>query len=410
MKITYTTLLEVLIRHDYYYADLDEDGIREWPENYDIGRDLAIVPTAACRQLLRNYNIVFKATPAGFHLYARVLPSEVAAPGNQQSFAFLEPTTCFTFLIKLKNPHFLNFTNLRLNATGKPIYYFSNRSGHASGGIPYLSHSMRIHNNPPPPGNQYYLGDLVLNNARTTIYEAISNPDNSVALTSINNWQEIDTNNARYVTALDRIGQLGPNYTFSIPNDHPDEPFFFQLIDEGGTPVPLGNIPNTNFPQSQATAPPASEDTFIHRLHLGSIPTGKYTLRISHQDDREVYLLDPLQHPDAFGVIELFASVSNADLRFVEYLPGGDPEESVLRPKTYQLRFKNRQTYWRYFRPDQTQLGTEPLRRLSHFHTGLSFGGALLPDPDASLLHFERDPVSQEISKIFSDVYLNEQY
>lgn len=449
MKILYKKLVEVIIRHDYYLESVDTEtspnaGWSFWTEGYDIRRDLEIVPTAECQRLLQDLKIVFKTTARGFILYARVQEFEQTAPDPTlfYSFAFIEADSKFSFLLKPRNPYFSNYTNLRLTGDGPFLYYFNNRSDNLltdqevdelPAPIAFLSRPMP---EPDPDFSNFQLGDLVLRNDRViealttttaaapTVSEESDYPDCSPAPDTDFDWHQLDVRDARYVTVLDRLPRRGPTFTYTRANaaDIAGQLIRFELQNIDGHPVSLGNIPNTNTGQNRTYAPVDIAQPITHRIDLSRIPSGRYTLQVTPGDPvGPFYWLNPIQYPDAFGVIELFATGSSGAFQFLDYAEAALPGESVLTPKTFEIRFKNRTTCWKYFdaqgveanNGDEPPVPIRPRRPLSKKYTGYSLPDSDLQLPDAGvfLIHPKRDASDADIiSHIFSEIYLNEQY
>lgn len=454
MKILYKKLLEVIIRHDYYLESVRSVAIAEddttfagqslWPKDYDLRQDLEIVPTAECSRILRDLKIAFKPTAAGFTLYVRAVERE-GVPNSFHSLVFIEPDTRLSFLIKVKNPSFVNFTNLRLTGRDSYLYYFSNQSGNLldennSDDLPagvsfrFLSKPMLEHGSFSPGESQYQLGDLVVNPATTRMLEALRNidtsgpnihasetsyPDCSPPPGAAVDWQPLPVYDARYATVLDRLKRQSPSLTYTRDNDNPGESIVFTLLDIQGNAVELGNIPGTNRRQNQTAAPTDGSQPVFHRIDLSRIPEGWYTLLVSPVDTspvRPFYWLPPVQYPDAFGVIELFPGDNPAGFDFLDHtsLPG----EAILNPKTYEIRFRNRTTCWRYIQRDGSEpmSGADPIRprrSLSRFYSGYQLPGIAIDLPDAGVDLIHPDPYDREqdlIENIFSEIYLNEQY
>ncbi len=112
----YKEIFRVTIKHDYY------------KKKYS--KDFSFEPSEYCRKLLNNHNLKFKPTPYGFAVFA-----EVEESGSDEKLirSFLDDTK-FTFLVKLTNPFFLNFTDIPVKKKPHTIYYFNNLTNHEAGG------------------------------------------------------------------------------------------------------------------------------------------------------------------------------------------------------------------------------------------------------------------------------------
>ena len=411
MELSYKKLFDVNVRHDYYLEGLDNQRNSIWPDNYNILDDLEFIPTLECTKLLEDFQMVLKPCSTGFKVYVRALES-VIRTNEYKSFIELPDYLKLTFLIRVKNSFFSNYTNLRLPGEGKYLYYFSNRSGHAYHTIPFLTLPMLRYND-LPSDDLLQWGDLIRSGNMIREAKQIINPRGGF---HPNQWVTHNIADARYVTTLDRIRWQSPDFTFEALNDHLGEIIKFELRDIEGNRVSLGNIPNTDVSQDTFTTPNDSAHPVHHKLNFDHVPSGKYTLTIhktTAEPDSTFYLLDPLLYRDIFGVVELYTHVPQASLRFLRHRSSGDLSESLISEKSYQIRFKNRLTTWKYIFPDESEIVVDIPRGLSRFPTEYKHNGSsvILPDPDINLIDPIRDSTNPElIANIYSEIFLNEQF
>lgn len=88
---------------------------------YDLNSFFSITPTNETQEKLKGYNLVFRNLNTGFAVWTKVSNDDNAFP-----FIPLTNDLSFTFLVKVKDPAFYNYTDLNLNNLGK-TNYFSNR-------------------------------------------------------------------------------------------------------------------------------------------------------------------------------------------------------------------------------------------------------------------------------------------
>lgn len=100
-------LFEINIKHAYYRDD--------------ISADFKIVPAEETRQLLQDHGLLFRSTSSGFAVLAEVDPAE-----NSKLKSHPIGPARYRFLLKLKKPEFLNYTDLSFYQTGEKIFYFNN--------------------------------------------------------------------------------------------------------------------------------------------------------------------------------------------------------------------------------------------------------------------------------------------
>lgn len=108
ISIKYKPLFDLELRHTYYLSG--------------ISPDLQVTPSADCRALLNQYGLRFLPTDTGGKLYAKV--NTIA--GKDIIKNPIPESTKFTFLLKLRNPLFENFTELSLTRQETQHYYFTN--------------------------------------------------------------------------------------------------------------------------------------------------------------------------------------------------------------------------------------------------------------------------------------------
>lgn len=119
--IKYDVLFSCDVRHTYYTAGRS--------------RDFTLMPTAACRQLLRQYGLIFRETAGGFKVFALVVPEtdppELLKPLDGASLKF-------TFTAALQNSRFDLLTALPDFSPAREIFYFSNLYEDIDGETRYL--------------------------------------------------------------------------------------------------------------------------------------------------------------------------------------------------------------------------------------------------------------------------------
>ena len=129
-SIKYKELFSVKILHRYFldkgtdiFSSMIEIEQLKQLKNYDFQSFVNILPTRATSQKIKGYNLVFRKMNSGFTVWSKVDELD-----DERPFIDLEEDMYFTFLLKITNPFFYNYTDLNFESksTGKP-YYLSNR-------------------------------------------------------------------------------------------------------------------------------------------------------------------------------------------------------------------------------------------------------------------------------------------
>jgi len=125
-SIQYKTLFKVDIFHLFFlnnglnpYFLMTQTEKDKQLDTYDINSFFSIAPSQETIQKLKGRNLVFRNLNNGFTVLAKVTATNIP-------FIPLEDDFHLTFLVKIKDPGFYNYTNLALNNLVK-LNYFSNR-------------------------------------------------------------------------------------------------------------------------------------------------------------------------------------------------------------------------------------------------------------------------------------------
>lgn len=142
-SIKYSTLFKVNVFHQFFlnkgfdeFAAMTKTEKAKQLDTYNVTDLFNILPTGKTRQQLNGHNLVFKFVNSGFTVWTKLVENKNSTP-----FISLENDLNFTFLIKIKDSEFNNYTNLKLENAGK-LYYFSNRRLNAEPGtFPLINES-----------------------------------------------------------------------------------------------------------------------------------------------------------------------------------------------------------------------------------------------------------------------------
>ena len=112
----YEILFSVNFKHDYYKTGYSPD--------------FTVVPSRVCRNMLNKNRMLFKETHQGF-----VVLGDVEKAGTDYVLKRgIADDLKLTFLMKLKNPYFTNYTDIPFSKDESMVYYFNNLEDHESDG------------------------------------------------------------------------------------------------------------------------------------------------------------------------------------------------------------------------------------------------------------------------------------
>ncbi|MBD2335991.1 hypothetical protein H6G64_03160 [Calothrix sp. FACHB-156] len=320
----YKRLLNLELWHDYYLGQPDPP--ESLPSNYDISSTLALVPTVECLRSLRNLRWVFRPQPRGASIFAQVVE---VSPNVFKTLLKIDRPLRLTFWLLVRDRYFANFTNLPLTTTRKQIYYFSNTSGNQGQAL-FLTQPLSAYT----ANSEYRLGQLVSYAGKTL--EALRYQATANTIPNDSDWQTLP--NSQYVSELDLLPRQGLYRTYNIANANPGDRFRLMLVDvnQQATYTLEVTIPDRHTP---------GDDFAVNLNFAGQIP-GRYQLLLNGVAVDEFVLFDPLVGKDAFALIEIAVNSNVVPTAFNLLQPNAG--NTLIQPKTYVIRYKNRSTRWRY--------------------------------------------------------------
>ncbi|MBK8983234.1 MAG: hypothetical protein IPM38_13160 [Ignavibacteria bacterium] len=111
------------------------------------------------------------------------LTALIETDDDEKPLIKIDSKTTLRFLLKSKNPSFINISALKIFDISNKIYYFSNGANNEKSGILYLSSPVSSHNT----GEDYEVGSLIQD--ASDIYEAVVN--NTSSPPPNNSWREL---------------------------------------------------------------------------------------------------------------------------------------------------------------------------------------------------------------------------
>ena len=431
-SILFKRLFEVQFLHDYFL--MDTDGASYFGKNkeektnilvtklsnnlYDIRDLFEIIPLESTRRYLSEYKLVTAVTAMGLIVGVEVVQETQAGETVYRPRIEIEEEVNLRFAIRSRHPLINGMTNLSLSPPLPAKYYFTNKDKEEldEGTVPNhtslpLSNKSMTHQN----GMQHEMGAII--DFAGTVREAIQLTDGSDAT----HWEDID--DKRYVTNADRI-LLPHNFSYSLDKDDNILQVDFILEDLGGTEIkaitqtsadPLTQVA-LNFSKVDETDEESDD-----------IPAGQYILKVTAGANPEitysVYLDDSMYESEYLGVIDIRADELASPFSLVD--AGGflktriDAADNKVPHPVFEIRFKNRRTYWRYnkevdFTPAEIAATAAHLQHQPEMLISLkpkALTQTLVPFINGVSLvlpHPKRPAIKVEGDRIFSEIYINQ--
>ena len=140
-SIQYKPLFKVDVLHLYFlnnglktFFTMNATEAAKQLDGYDLNSFLSIAPTNETQEKLKGYNLVFKNTNSGFAVWTKVRSDDNTFP-----FIPLPDDLSFTFLMRVKDPVFYNYTDLKLDNQGKTNYFSNRRLSTEAPGFPLIN-------------------------------------------------------------------------------------------------------------------------------------------------------------------------------------------------------------------------------------------------------------------------------
>lgn len=451
INIKYKILFSIDVLH-HYFLDKGEDHFESLNAKqkikqlafYDIRNFLEISPTLSCLKLIKDHKLIFKPTSTGIIIGSKI------DPNSDKPFIDISTDVKFTFLLKLKNQAFFNYTALPLRFGNAQLFYFNNL-GKDDAPILNLSNTPDVFT----PGSTYQAGSILTNAEHLETYIINNNTSNasdtdrlkdSVASTFDNNevynkgdivsinidgtdqlfeskidepndtpadlpgndWNKLRDLPISYANKNDLINVYGSIHNYKLPGDNIEATATLsEVITTGLNTLKTENISNTTtFQFDWRTIPSGLYQLDVRDDNLPDDAPGKI---ISQET---FYLNNAAFQSSPFGIIEIFASRAD-DNNYAVLQSNGAFKNTESQ---FTLRFKNRATIWRYiFREAQSVdvtddvlveasddkiLITDEIKPLTK--NGLieiNKGENQLPNPSSKM-------IKPEANNIFSEIYL----
>lgn len=295
--------------------------------------DFRFVPSTATRQLLSNYQALYKTI--GNKLIVLIKADENGKP-------FIQPksTDRFTFFMELMKPLFMTVSNLELNALATKRFYFTNLHQNkvniaVNTDVLYLGETIKPHDGV----TNYLPGDLVKEAA--VVYECIAaSTGNTPPAPAF--WVSRTKN--EYATKNDLLQFIPQQHVFAVS---PSAAAVTVTAYKLNTATNLFDV--VAFQKTYTHE--ASVDTIS--VDFSSLPEAKYRITVN-ANERFVYLSNEAVYGNMFAVVDLYNHLPNGnDFAFLD--GAGKLKDQFVaginKWLQYTIRFANRRAIWKYITP-----------------------------------------------------------
>ena len=425
-------LFEVQILHDYFLTTSDGESFFDKNQLekktlitkklanaiYDVNDFFEIVPIGKTALKMKEYKLIMSKTTLGFVIGVQVIPK------NQAGEVVYKPSLKFkndlnlTFSMKPKISFISSITNTRLQPQLPATYYFSNKEKEEFNEAvipPYTSlpitNKAKNHQN----GTFHEMGAII--DFGGTIKEALQKTDG----TNLAHWTDIVEK--RFVTEADRM-LLPSNFVYPLKKEKGITQLDIVLEDKS-------NVLVKEIHKNNALG---LENVLLNFTKIDEndkdspfIPSGFYNLKIKENGGVEmthpIYLNNEIYKSGHWGVIDIRADELNSPYSLLDVSGFLKTKIDVLFEKiphpVFEVRFKNRKTYWRY-RQDTDFTAAEIAATTAHLdHTPerltslkpKALTKALVPfiNGVSLMLPHPRVPsIKVEQEKIYSEIFINQ--
>ena len=126
-SVKYIPLFNVNILHLFFlnkgiseYSAMNDENKAKQCELYNVKSFMSIIPDQKTHRVLNGHKLIFKVSNTGFSVWVKI-------EGNSTTpFISLDDNLFLTFLLRLTDPVFYNYTRLKMEDSEK-LYYLSNR-------------------------------------------------------------------------------------------------------------------------------------------------------------------------------------------------------------------------------------------------------------------------------------------
>jgi hypothetical protein len=406
--ITYKPLFEVRLLHhyhldrggaggDYQLFDLATAAEQEaMLRRYNMAAFLDIEPTPACAALLKKHQCIFRRQEDRLIIAVKVTLDTVL--NKYKPLVPLGDDLAFHFRYRAIDNHFLNYTNLPLQRDRNTIYFFCNRKEGSARTYPALTKAAPVRDNL----KIYSAGEILLTADLATVLIAgrITGPLNTPSQ-SFTSDPKVNGNALAYVNRNDLIRTSGNGLTVDTGLQGRRENVTVSVTDGSGTLItPKVVLIEDGNTIAQVDFTPFAEGVYtVHLEDAGS----------AYTEDVTFYLHKGSNNSD--GIIQI--NVKSDDASFNLLNANGTIKEGN-QMKSFLVRFKNRETIWRYLGDNfdnMPESGPHLLARDGFVNLSINDeNAAVINDPPNASVHMiktEKPVAAPEYYNLISEIYIN---
>ncbi len=435
--IVFKRLFEVQILHDYFLTTVDgesffdknkidkENLILQKLQNrlYTTSDLFEIDAVGTTKSILNNYKLILAKTDLGFIVGAEVVVENKAGVTLYKPRFEFSDDTHLTFAIKPTASFFNSISNLSLRPAFPSIYYFTNKDKDVFDEAPFPYTSLPISNKVKAhqDGIFYEMGALA--DFGGTIREALQYTDGS----DPTHW--VDITDKRFVSDADRA-LLPHNFEYTFRKEQNITQVAFVLEDENNNALKTINKSGLDVLERVVLNFTKVDD---NNPNSDSIPDGKYTLKVTANAGPEIiyqiYLSNDIYNKNYFAIVNIRFDEKDSPYSLLDtenYLKTRiDALNEKITHPIFEIRIKNRRTYWRYnreggfseddvnatttFLKPEPELPQVPEKLISVDPKGLT--ETLVPFKNGTTLmlpHPRMPSIKIEKERIFSEIFINQ--
>lgn len=147
-SVVYKKLFKIELLHNYFlnqgtkkFVEMSDSEKSKQLADYNINNIMSVFPSQETAGLLKGHNLLYKITNNGFYIL-----SKANSDDNRKPMTGLDGDLYLTFLMKIKDPLFYNYTELKLDKAGILIYISNRKPDTETDSFPKLRNSNEVLN------------------------------------------------------------------------------------------------------------------------------------------------------------------------------------------------------------------------------------------------------------------------